>query len=76
MVYHPQCIKVGHPYCTRHYGNGTRGMQYPPCATILPFICELCTTRAHLRRELDPYSTDNNMLLLLERMRMIDTAHA
>ena len=49
-------------------------MQYPPCATILPFICELCTTSTHLKRELDPHSTEDNMLLLLERMT--DTAHA
>ena len=56
--------------------KGTRGTQYPPCATILPFICELCTTRTHLQREMDPNCTKDNLLLILERMRMIDTAHA
>ena len=51
-------------------------MQYPPCATNLPFICELCTTRAHIRREVDPHCPTDITLLMLERMRMIDVAHA
>ena len=76
VIYHPQCIRVGSPFRTRHYGKGTRGTQYPPSATILPFICELCTTRTHLQRELDPNCQQDALLLMLERMRMIDTAHA
>ena len=51
VLYHPHCIKVGTPFHSRHFGSGTNGLQYPPCATALPFICELCTTRTHLKRE-------------------------
>ena len=76
VAYHADYIKVGHPFRTRHYGKGTRGIQYPPCATIFPFICEVCTTRTHLGRELDPLNTNDTLLIMLERMRMIDTAHA
>ena len=76
VAYHSGCIKVGEPFNTRHYGKGTRGIQYPPCATVLPFICELCTVRTYLQRELDPLNTKDTLLLMLERMRMIDSAHA
>ena len=76
VMYHAKCIKVGPPFRTRHYGKGTNGLQYPPCATNLPFICELCTTRTHLGRELDPHMVSDTTLLCLERMRMIDAAHA
>ena len=44
---------------------------------VLPIsLCELCTVRTHLGRELDPYLLSDNTLLGLERMRMIDAAHA
>ena len=76
VLYHSKCIKVGHPFRTRHYGKDTRGVQYPPHATNFPFICELCSTRTQLGRELDPLNVKDTMLLMLERMRMIDTAHA
>ena len=74
--YHSNCVKIGHPFSTRHFGKGTKGLQYPPCATSLPFICELCTTRTQLGRELDALSAEDKLLLQLERMRMIDVAHA
>ena len=76
VLYHASCIKVGAPFRSRHFGKGTNGLQYPPCGTNLPFICELCTTRTHLGRELDPHSSTDMTLLILERMRMIDAAHA
>ena len=76
VMYHARCIRVGPPFRTRHFGKGTQGMQYPPCATNLPFICELCTTRAQIGRELDPSLLSDVTLLVLERMRMIDAAHA
>lgn len=76
VFYHAPCIKVGSPFHSRHYGEGTNGLQYPPCATVLPFICELCTTRTHLGRELDALMSSDLTLLMLERMRMIDAAHA
>ena len=76
VMYHSKCIRVGPPFRSRHYGKGTLGLQYPPCATDLPFICEMCTVRAHLGREIDPLLPSDTTLLLLERMRMIDAAHA
>ena len=75
VKYHASCITIGLPFRTRHFGKGTKGIQFPPCATNLPFICELCTVRTHLGRELDPYITSDTLLLSLERMRMIDAAH-
>ena len=75
-MYHPPCIQVGSPFSSRHFGKGTNGLQYPPCATNLPFICELCTTRTQIGRELDPHIPSDKQLLRLERMRMIDAAHA
>ena len=75
-MYHPKCITVGTPFCSHHFGKGTKGLQYPPCATDFPFICELCTTRTQLGRELDPQQSTDLGLLRLERMRMIDVAHA
>ena len=48
----------------------------PPCDTNLPFICELCTTRVYLQREIDPFDSSDMQLLMLERIRMIDMAHA
>lgn len=41
----------------------------------LPFICELCTVRRVLGRELDPYRPEDKTLLQLERMRLIDMCH-
>ena len=76
VFYHTHCIKVGAPFRTRHFGKGTNGMQYPPCATNLPFIYELCTVRTHLGRELDAHRSTDMTLLFLERMRMVDAAHA
>ena len=75
-MYHPPCICVGPPFHSRHFGEGTLGLQYPPRATNLPFICELCTVRTHLGRELDPLLSSDLTLLSLERMHMIDAAHA
>ena len=76
VQYHASCVSIGLPFRTRHFGKGTRGIQFPPCATNLPFICELCTVRTHLGREIDPYVASDTLLLSLERMRMIDAAHA
>ena len=76
VFYHPHRIKVGAPFKTRHFGKSTKGLQFRPCVTILPFICELCTVRTHLQREIDPYVSTDNLLLRLEQMRMVDAAHA
>jgi len=72
--YHAGCIRVGAPFTSRLVKH-TRGMEYPPRMYSFPFICEACTVRAVLGRELHNKSS-NIELLALERMRSIDMAHA
>lgn len=73
VAYHPDCISVGEPFRSRH--SDGRGLKYPDAAALPGFVCEACTVRAMLGRELA--LTDNDQhLLRLERMRMIDAAHA
>jgi hypothetical protein len=50
-------------------------LQYPPAMTRFPFICEACTVRAILGQELT-WTSGDMQLLMLERMRLIDMAHA
>ncbi|MGH7974465.1 MAG: hypothetical protein ACREBR_02970 [bacterium] len=73
-AYHADCIAVGPPFRTR-LNIGTRGTQYPPVMAMCSFVCEACTVRVHLGRELTSSPSDN-ALLMLERMRMIDAAHS
>ena len=70
--YHDRCIRLGLPFTTRLPAG--KGLQYPPAMAGLPFVCELCTVRANLRRELSPDPKDM-ALLALERMRIVDLAH-
>jgi len=72
-AYHPKCIRVGEPFRT-HHDNGV-GLQYPAVATAPGFMCEACIMRAMLGRELT-LTTADHRLLCLERMRLIDAAHA
>jgi hypothetical protein len=73
--YHPEFIKVGKTFKTRLV-RSTLGLQYPPPAmTHFPFICEACTVRAVLGRELT-WTSGHMQLLMLKRMRLIDMAHA
>lgn len=67
---------MGPPFKSRLYKqNTTRGLQFPPSLRGFPFICELCTVRAHLHRELDSMRVSDIQLLALERARLIDMAH-
>ena len=50
IMYHARCIQIGPPFRSHHFGKGTLGLQYPPCDTNLPFVCEMCTTRAQMGR--------------------------
>ena len=68
-VYHTQCISVGPLFRSRRINKG--GLTFPRIKRWGSFICEVCTVRAYLGRELR--STDVP-LLLLERMRVIDIA--
>jgi hypothetical protein len=72
--YHPECIQVGKTFKTR-LARATLGLQYPPAITRFPFICEACTVRAVLRRELT-WTSGSMQLLMLEQMRLIDMVHA
>ena len=73
VQYHSDCICVGSPFRTRKR-NG-RGASYPDGLRDYPFVCELCTTRANLGRELQLDHSDM-ALVGLERMRMIDAANS
>ena len=71
--YHQKCIRVGHPFQTRF--ENKRGLFMPSSIPIPNFTCELCTVRANVWDDLQPpYLTYS--LMMLERMRMIDMAHA
>ena len=69
--YHLRCVRLGHPFRTRLPSG--RGMSMPPLE-FYPFVCEACTVRTQLRRELTR-STADQELLMLERARMIDSAN-
>jgi hypothetical protein len=65
---------MGSPFTSRFRDSG-KGLQYPKDMLRLPFVCELCTVRAALGRELTGTGRDRE-LLALERMRMIDAANS
>jgi hypothetical protein len=65
-------MKVGPPFRTR-LRNGA-GLSFPPIPILPNFICEACTVRSVLDRELH-YSGNDLALLGLERMRLIDMSH-
>jgi len=71
--YHLGCVTVGAPFRTRLPLQ--RGLQYPRVRISPAFICEACTVRAQIGRELEKSGRDLT-LLMLERMRMIDQANA
>ena len=69
--YHPQCIKAGPPFTTRLRKN--HGLTFPPVTHWGTFVCECCTVRAVLTREL--HGRRDWLLMAFERMRIIDMAH-
>ena len=70
--YHQKCVRAGTPFTSR-LANG-RGLSYPAALSGFPFVCELCTVRANVGRDLIPGPADL-ILLALERMRLIDLGH-
>jgi hypothetical protein len=70
VQYHAGCVRVGEPFRTRL--GDQKGLVCPTFAHSPHFICELCQVRAILRREVHGISMDIE-LLMLERMRIIDT---
>lgn len=71
VCYHTQCFRVGPPFTTRRLRNA--GLSFPPVGHWPHFICEACTVRAVLQREL--IQPRDRRLMALERMRIIDLAH-
>lgn len=70
--YHAECIRVGLPFTTRLKKGA--GLCFPKVRHWGTFVCELCTVRDVVRREL--HCATDISLLRLERMRLIDTANA
>lgn len=70
--YHPKCLRAGPPFTTRQ--KGTEGLVFPNVEIWPNFVCELCTVRAQLDRELG--QPGDRWLLQLERMRLLDLAHS
>jgi hypothetical protein len=69
VAYHGGCVRAGPPFHTRLEND--KGLILP-CVKRPHFICEMCTVRSELGRELR--RTDNDIqLLMFERMRMIDS---
>ena len=69
VLYHHGCQRVGAPFHTRLREQA--GQAYPSMEYVPNYICEACSGRAVLGRELGENEEDVS-ILLLERMRMID----
>ena len=67
----PECIRVGEPFTSRRKGDA--GLVFPPVTVWANYICEACTVRSVLGRELG--HPGDIRLLRLERMRTLDLAH-
>jgi hypothetical protein len=70
--YHPTCIRAGLPFTSRR--RHSAGLVFPDIATWPTFVCEACTVRAVLDRELT--GAEDWKLLCFERMRLLDMAHS
>ena len=70
-TYHVGCIRVGEPFRSRLPHQ--QGLSFPDLDCFPLFVCEACTVRSVLNRELRPTPTDVT-LMKLERMRIIDMA--
>ena len=69
--YHTDCISVGYPFVTRRIRGA--GLTFPRVTQVGNFICEVCTVRSVVQREL--HRPEDYHLLCLERMRLLDMAH-
>jgi hypothetical protein len=67
-IYHPTCICVGVPFTTRL--RKAEGLSFPNVSEWAISICEACTVRSVLDRELT-WTAPDRSLLMLERMRLI-----
>ena len=60
---------MGFPFRTRLRGD--EGLVLPRMSDFSTFVCEACTVRAVVDRELSPRAS-GTALLMLERMRIVD----
>ena len=72
VSYHLACFRAGPPFTTRRREH--QGLQYPLGLSRKTFVCENCTVRAVLHRNL--HQETDSTLLALERMRILDMAHS
>jgi hypothetical protein len=70
-TYHQQCFRVGAPFTSRR--NNSAGLTFPNVKYWGSFICEACTVRAVVDREL--HDESDWKLLCYERMRVLDMVH-
>lgn len=70
--YHTGCIVAGPPFTSRRVKEA--GLSFPRVTTWPIFICEACTVRSVVQREL--HGLRDWQLMCLERMRILDIAHA
>ena len=72
VSYHAECLRVGPPFTSRLKRG--QGLSFPKVRHWGTFICELCTVRGVLARELRCAADID--LLRFKRMRLIDMANA
>ena len=70
--YHLHCLSIGQPFQTRL--KDQEGLSFPKILDLPHFVCEACTVREVVGRELTRGPNDT-ALVMLERARLIDTAH-
>ena len=70
--YHGRCFKAGPPFTCRRRTEG--GLHFPHMKNWPLFICECCTVRAVVGRELG--GSGDLRLLAYERMRILDLANS
>ena len=72
VVYHPACFRVATPFRSRR--DDDLGLRFPDNCCPGLFVCEACTVRSVLERELR--TATDIQLMTLERMRVLDIAHS
>jgi len=70
--YHIGCLQMGAPFQTRLKISG--GLAFPKLSELPHFVCEVCTVRETVGREIQATPKDT-ALIMLERAWLIDIAH-
>ena len=61
--HHIGCVRIGPPFHSRHR-NASQGLTFNSQSGDFPFVCEFCTVRANVRRNLNPTHPDRQLLML------------